>query len=221
MRRTSRIAVGIAAFAFALTAGTVFAQPYGMGPGMMHGMHHGMGGGHGPMAGPVGMLTQQDAGSSADMGLVHDLLMSHASIRRSVTNLSDGIKTVTESDDPRVARAIKAHVAGMSQRLDEGREFNIFSTTLPVLFQNREKIHSSVEMTDKGAVVTRTSADPKVVAALQGHATEVTELVHDGMFAMRRGMMRRMAMGPQPFRGDQGRDVSPENKPARAPQPAR
>lgn len=110
-----------------------------------------------------------------------------------MTRLPEGIRTVTESDDPQTAQAIKAHVASMSQRLNEGREFNIFSTTLPVLFENRDKIRSTVTMTDRGSVVTRTSTDAKVVAALQGHAAEVTELVDEGMVAMRRGMMTRMA----------------------------
>jgi len=85
----------------------------------------------------------------------------------------------------------------MSQRLDEKREFNIFSTTLPVLFENKDKIRSTVTVTDRGSIVTRTSTDPKVVAALQGHAAEVTELVDEGMVAMRRGMMTRMAMQPR------------------------
>ncbi len=147
------------------------------------------------MAGPVGMLTKQDAGSSADMGLVHELLANHDKIKRTVTNLPNGIRTVTESDDPQVAQAIKAHVASMSQRLKDGREFNIFSPTLPVLFENRDKIQSVVEVTNKGSIVTRTSTDAKVVAALQGHAAEVTELAQEGMVAMRRGMMSRMARG--------------------------
>ena len=143
------------------------------------------------------MLTRQDAGSSADMGLVHELLVNNQKIKRTVTRLPDGIKTVTESDDPQVALAIKAHVASMSQRLDEKREFNIFSTTLPVLFENKDKIRSTVTVTDRGSIVTRTSTDPKVVAALQGHAAEVTELVDEGMVAMRRGMMTRMAGQPR------------------------
>lgn len=186
--------VTVAALGLGVAAATATAQPFGMGPGMMHGMEHGAGG-HGPMAGAVGMLTRQDPGSSADMGLVHELLMNHDKIRRTVTNLPDGIRTVTESDDPRVAQSIKAHVASMSQRLKDGREFNIFSTTLPVLFENRDKIKSVVEATEKGSVVTRTSTDAKVVAALQGHAAEVTELAQEGMVAMRRGMMARMAGG--------------------------
>ena len=86
----------------------------------------------------------------------------------------------------------------MSQRLKDGREFNIFSSTLPVLFENPDKISSKGETTEKGAVVIQTSSDTKVIAALQAHAGEVTELVQDGMVAMRRGMMSRMAMGHDP-----------------------
>ncbi|MGZ5093741.1 MAG: hypothetical protein ACXWCY_08040 [Burkholderiales bacterium] len=207
MKRASRISLAIGgSLILSLAVGTVLGQPFGMGPGMM-GMMHGMApgmmhdmtpganaDGHGPMRGPVAMLTRQDAGSSADMGLVHELLVNHDQMRRTVTNLPDGIKTVTESDNPQVAQAIKAHVASMSQRLKDGREFNIFSTTLPVLFANKDKIESTVTMTDRGAAVTQRSTDAKVVAALQGHAAEVTELGQEGMVAMRRGMMRRMAM---------------------------
>lgn len=149
--------------------------------------------GHAPMAGATAMLTRQDAGSSADMGLVHELLVDHDKISRKVTNLSDGIRTVTESDDVKVAQALKAHVASMNARLQDGREFNIFSKTLPVLFENRDKIKSVVDLTAKGVVVTQTSGDPKVVAALQGHAAEVSGLAKDGMTAMMRGMRSRMA----------------------------
>lgn len=207
MKRSSKIALGVvASIGIGLAVAGALAHPDGMGPGMMSGMgrammhggdHGAAAAGHGPMAGAVGMLTRQDAGSSADMGLVHELVTNHTKIRRTVTNLPDGIKTVTESDDPQVAQTIKAHVASMSQRLKDGREFNIFSPTLPVLFENRDKIQSIVEVTEKGTIVTRTSSDAKVVAALQGHAAEVTELANEGPAAMMRGMMSRMAMGPR------------------------
>jgi hypothetical protein len=214
MKRSSRIAlVVVASMGIGLAVAGVFAQTGGMGPGMMggmgpgmmggmgpgmmHGMDHGPGaGGHGPMAGPVGMLTRQDPASAADMGVAMNLVHDNAKIRRTVTNLPDGIRTVTESDDPQVAQAIKTHVASMSQRLKDGREFNIFSPTLPVLFENRDKIQSVVEVTEKGSIVTRTSTDAKVVAALQGHAAEVTELVQEGPVAMMRGMRSRMAQRP-------------------------
>ena len=40
-------------------------------------------------------LTKQDAGSAADMDLVHDLLANNTKIKRSVTLLPNGIRTVT------------------------------------------------------------------------------------------------------------------------------
>jgi len=199
MKRSLELFAGIVAtLGLSLAVAAALGQSFGIGHGVMHRMDHaGPMRGSGPMAGPTAMLTTQDAGSAADMDLVHDLLFNNTGIKRSVTKLPDGIRTVTESDDPQVAQAIKSHVASMSQRLQDRREFNIFSSTLPILFENRDKIISKVEMTETGVVVTQTSADAKVVAAMQGHAGEVTELVQDGMVAMRRGMMTRMAMGPR------------------------
>jgi hypothetical protein len=127
--------------------------------------------------------------------------------RHDPKKLPDGIRTVTESDDPQVARSIQGHVASMSARLQDGREFDIFSTTLPVLFGNHDKIVSKIDMTGNGPVVTRTSTDPKVVAALQAHADEVTELVQDGMAALRRGMMTRMAGGHGGASNGMGRGI--------------
>jgi hypothetical protein len=68
--------------------------------------------------------------------------------------------------------------------------------------ENHDKIKSTVEMTEKGSAVTRTSTDAKVVTALQGHAAEVTELAQEGMVAMRRGMMASNAMRPRGPRAD-------------------
>ncbi len=199
MKTSSQIVIAAAAAAvFAVSAAWAQSTPRGPDANLHdHGsaghesmMRQGMG------RGPVGMLTTQDANSAADMGIAMNLVHENTKIRRTVTRLPDGIKTVTESDDPKIAQDIKAHVASMSGRLDSGREFNIFSTTLPVIFDNAKNIKSSVEYTAKGAIVTRTSKDPKVVAALQAHANEVTELVKEGPVAFHRGLDARMAMGP-------------------------
>ena len=167
----------------------------GMGPGRCMGSGMGMG------RGPVGMLTRQDDNSAADMSLVMNLVHDNVKIRRTVTRLPDGIRTITESDDPKLAQDIKVHVASMSSRLESGKEFNIFSTTLPVIFDHAKNIKSTIDYTAKGAIVTRTSQDPKVVAALQAHADEVTELVKEGPVAFHRGIDARMAMGPGGPRG--------------------
>jgi hypothetical protein len=184
MKRSTKLGLG-AAFAgtLGLAIAAAVAHPAdheGPMPMMMHE-------GAGPMA-----MQHGDASFRDDMQLVHAMLVDNTKIKRTVENLADGIRTVTESDDPAVARSIKAHVASMEKRLKEGRLFNLFSPTLPVIFQNRDKIKTTVEKTDKGAIVTQTSTDTKVVAALQAHAQEVNELARDGMVAMMRNMRNAM-----------------------------
>ena len=187
MKRSSKIAIAVVTTGFGVAIAAAFAHPGGMGPGMM------MQGKAGPMGGPMaGGMQHGDASFRDDMQLVHAMLFDHEKIKRSVTNLPDGIRTVTTSEEAAIARAIKAHVASMEKRLGEGRIFNLFSPTLPVLFDNKDRIKTVVQMTDQGSIVTQTSADPKVVAALQAHAIEVSELARDGMAAMMRNMRAAM-----------------------------
>jgi len=181
--------------------------------GMMHPGDHGVQGeahGHtdGPSAGS-GTGRSYDGAFSADMNLVYQLLHAHDRIERSVTRLPDGIRTLTESNDAQVAQALKAHVSSMMERLREARVFNLFSDTLPVLFAKKERIETRVETTRNGIAVTQTSKDPEVVAALQGHADEVSELARDGMIAMMRGMHRNMAMMRRGAAFGQDRRASP------------
>ncbi len=209
MKHSSQIAIAVAA-TLVFAAATASAQSAGTGMSHDHGAT-----GHGPMMGrgmgPSAMLTKQDANSATDMGLVMDLVHNNTKIKRTVTKLPDGITTVTESDDPKVAQSIQAHVASMAGRLKDGREFNLFSTTLPVIFDNADKTRSMIKMTDKGAIVTRTSTDAKLVAAMQAHAGEVTELVQGGPAAFHRGLSARMAMGSGGPRGAMAPATSTNN----------
>lgn len=206
MKRSYRLATTLAGVLGIALATVAFAHSgavgggSGMGMGMMMmrgGMMHGMGPGMmmqdqgGPMGVPMAGM-QGDASFQDDMQLVHAMIFDHQKITRSITKLPDGIRTVTESGDPAVARAIQAHVGRMETRLQEGKIFNLFSPTLPVIFENREKITTVVKNTEKGAIATQTTADAKVAAALQAHAEEVSELARDGMAAMMRGMRSRM-----------------------------
>jgi Spy/CpxP family protein refolding chaperone len=211
MKFSRKLAIGTVAAAGLAAAVAVFAHPGAMGQGIGSAM--GLGMGPGMMGAMMGGGGQHDAAFGADMGLVHEMLGSHDKIGRKVSNLPNGIRTVTESDDPRVAQTIKAHVASMANRLEQGHEFNLFSPTIPVLFENRDKIRTAVEPTEKGVVVTQTSDDAKVVAALQAHAAEVSELVRDGMVAMMRAARVRAAAVPatgaprSPYAGQQDREI--------------
>jgi len=171
---------GIALVVSALGSAGVAQQ--GMGSG------HGMRGGHGMMA----MLQGVDT-THAEVAELRDLFMNHRQISRTVTNLPDGIRTVTEADDPDLAAVIVSHVVGMNARVQEGLDpqIGIQSPTLDVIFANRDLIDTVLEPTPTGIVVIQTSSDPETVAALQTHAAEVTDMVNHGMRAVRGAMMRQ------------------------------
>ena len=146
--------------------------------------------------GPAQMGNGHDDGTMAQMSAIHELFLNHDRITRTVTNLPDGIRTVTESDDPRIAQILKDHVTSMRQRVDAGNDpgLPIESQALRTIFQNYDKIHTTVETTATGVVVIQTSIDQTTVAALQQHASEVTDFVKDGMAAMHTAMMKNGGM---------------------------
>jgi hypothetical protein len=138
------------------------------------------------------MGLRHDSATMAQMAIIHELIMSHDRITRTVTNLPDGIRTTTESDDPLMAQRIREHVATMNVRVvaadDPGLRME--SPALRTLYQNGDKIRTIIDTTARRVVVVQTSRDSVTVAALQQHASEVTDLVRDGMAAMHRAMMK-------------------------------
>ena len=97
------LALGVGGYAFADSsedAGPGFGPPF---------LQHGMGGMIGPRMGGPGMMMGMGRGSATmeQHGIIHQLLANHDRVRRTVTNLPDGIRTETTSDDPRVAEWIK------------------------------------------------------------------------------------------------------------------
>lgn len=149
--------------------------------------------GGGQHQGPMGrgmMGAGHDAGIMAG---VHELFMGHDQITRTVTSLPDGIRTVTESPDARLARLLKDHVkisnAQVIRGVDPGLPME--SDALRAIFALHADIRTTIETTANGVIVTQTSSNPKAVAALQQHAAEVTTFVNDGMAAMRDAMMKK------------------------------
>ncbi len=173
------LALGIGTYTF--TAWSEEASPgfmghatgMGVGPGiMMHGAH--------------------DSRTRAQLGVIHELLANHDRIKRTVTNLPNGIRTVTESDDPQVAAWIKTHVSSMGERVNAGDDpgLPIESPSLHAIFRDNDKIHTTTATIEKGVAVVQTSDDPNTVTELQTHAGEVTDLVEGGMAALHAAMIR-------------------------------
>lgn len=183
--------IGISAAAFAVAVGTYAftassqESRHGFGP---HAMGHGMA----RMMGRGMMGHGGNAATANQVRDIHALLADHTRIKRTVTNLPDGIRTVTESDDPTVAQTIKTHVADMMRRVEAGDNADLPMQTsrLHAIFRNKDKIATKWETTEKGIVVVQTSSDPETIAALQAHAADVTGLVQGGMPALHAAMMR-------------------------------
>ena len=191
-------ALGVGVYAF-----TAHSQDRhrGHGPFGQQGMMPGMG------MMEMGMMGMaHDSATTSQLQVIHTLLVNHDRITRSVTNLPDGIRTVTESDDPALAAQIKTHVAEMGGRVGAGDDpgLPIESDALHAIFRGNDKIATSYDTTDKGVAVVQTSDDAKTVAALQTHAAEVSELVRGGMAALHTAMMKNhggMMGGPMMMRG--------------------
>lgn len=163
---------------------------HGMGAGM-HG-HGADGSGHDEvnMPGLRGLnASEEESGELAIM------FRNFQTISREVTNLPNGIRTVTRSSDAAVMEALISHVVGMISRVETGDDPQIFiqSPTLDIFFARGDRIDTEVDVTDAGIVVLQTSDDPELVEALQVHAAEVTAMADRGMQAVHEMMMTRAA----------------------------
>ena len=119
-----------------------------------------------------------------DMELFRYLLDHRSEIRRSVERLADGVETLTESDDPEVAEKIRAHVASMYERLEDGRPIHRRDPLFAEIFRNADAIAMKMEKTEKGIRVRETSSDPYVVKLIQAHADVVSRFLENGYSEM-------------------------------------
>jgi len=179
------VALGAGFYAFRAHSQDRHHGPFG---GRMMGMGSGMMG-----MGPGMMGMAPDSATMTQLQVIHTLFINHDRIKRTVTNLPNGIRTLTESDDPAIAAQIKSHVAEMSSRVEAGDDpgLPIESDSLHAIFRNKDKIHTSYETTETGVAVVQTSDDAAAVAELQTHAAEVSEFVRTGMEALHTAMMKK------------------------------
>ena len=187
---------GVALVVVAVLAGAAFTlrEPaLAQMMGHMHGGQHGHGAdgiGHDEVNMPGLRGENATPEESAELAL---MFRNFQTFTREVTNLPDGIRTVTRSSDPEVMAALVSHVTGMIARVENLDDPKIFiqSPTLDVFFQRGDGITSDIEVTDEGIVVVQTSTDPEVVAAMQTHAAEVSDMAARGMQAVHEMMMKQ------------------------------
>jgi hypothetical protein len=116
----------------------------------------------------------------------HYLLEHRDRIRRTVTARPDGVETITESDDPSVADAIRTHVGAMRARLEERRPIHARDPLFAAVFQHADAIDMRIEDTPHGVRVTEISADPWVAKLILAHAEVVSRFLANGFAEMHR-----------------------------------
>jgi hypothetical protein len=121
-----------------------------------------------------------------DMELFHYLLANRDKITREVTNLPNGIDTMTRSGDPEVAAKLKAHVASMLKRMEEGRPIHARDPLFAELFRNAKKVTVKYEPFAEGVHVVETSEDDYTVKLLHEHGRVVSLFIKNGMQEMHR-----------------------------------
>lgn len=181
----TRLALGAALAVTLATPHAALAQMHG------HGHGHGADGtGHDEATMPGLRGDNASPQESAELAI---LFRNFQTLSREVSDLPNGIRTLTRSSDEEVMEVLVSHVIGMIDRVDAKDDPKIFiqSPTLDVFFLHGDRITSEIDITDDGIEVIQTSDDPEVVEALQVHAAEVSAMVEQGMHAVHQMMMQR------------------------------
>jgi hypothetical protein len=190
----SRITIGLLVLVVLAAAGVLFfkGNPFYM-------MSHHMSGGtqthgaNGTRHDEVNMPGLRGANATPDESAeLAVMFRNFETITRDVTNLPNGIRTVTRSTDEDVMDQLVSHVFGMIRRVadKDDPEIIIQSPILDIFFERGDEIETEIKLTDEGIVVIQKSKDPELIAALQEHAAEVTDLADRGMAAVHERMMQ-------------------------------
>jgi len=115
-----------------------------------------------------------------DQSVFHRLLQRHDAIRRELSRIDGGIRTVTTSADPEVAALLRDHVPAMHRRLQEGFRLRRWDPLYVAIFDYRDRIRMRVELLPDGVEVEQTSDDPRVVDLIRAHGEAVNGFVASG-----------------------------------------
>jgi len=115
-----------------------------------------------------------------DQDVFHTLLRHHEQIHREVTNIPNGIRSLTTSENPDIVKLLHDHVPAMHHRLEENFGLRYWDPAFPEIFAQREKVRMEVTLVPNGALVEETSEDANVVKLIQAHGLVVSLFVQKG-----------------------------------------
>lgn len=128
----------------------------------------------------MGAVLGAQGRGTADMQVMHQLVDNRAKITRTVTPRPDGVESLTESDDPAIAKLIQTHVEAMGARVKERRPIHQRDPLFVEVFKYADRIAMQYEATPKGIRVIETSTDAYAVKLIQAHAEVVSLFLKNG-----------------------------------------
>jgi hypothetical protein len=131
---------------------------------------------------------------------IHLLFNQHEEVRRTVTMTKDGYVSLTESDDPKVAGALKEHVRQMEDRLKGGLMVRRHDPAFAEFSEYYDQMTLVIEPTEKGLRVSVTGTTPAAVKVAQNHANVVTDFATHGWEGHDRehGAVLNAGLAPEP-----------------------
>lgn len=151
-----------------------------------------------PAVAQPGRGRGRDERHKEDHEVFHFLLTHHKKIKRTVKEIPNGVETITESEDPKIAAKLKEHVRWMQYRVEKVKPIRMRDPLFRELFKNAHKITMKRKETKKGVLVTETSKDPSVVKLIRAHAKAVSGFV-------KRGFAEAMKSHPVPAQTKPGK----------------
>lgn len=115
-----------------------------------------------------------------DQDVFHTLLRHHEQIHREVTNIPNGIRSLTTSENPNIVKLLHDHVPAMHHRLEENFGLRYWDPAFPEIFAQREKVRMEVTLVPNGVLVEESSEDANVVKLIHAHGLVVSLFVQKG-----------------------------------------
>ena len=111
---------------------------------------------------------------------IHALFDAHDKIHRDLKLTAEGYTALTESDDPKVAAALKKHVGQMQARLGEGLSVRRWDPAFAEYCDHYAEMDHQFTTTDKGVRMTVKGRTVNAVKIAQNHAKVVSAFAAHG-----------------------------------------
>lgn len=128
-------------------------------------------------------VSAQPAGrgmASEAQAEIHALFDNHGQVRRMVTKTEDGYQALTESDDPKVAAALKKHVKQMEARLESGLRVRRWDPAFEEYVEHYADMTHAFEETEKGVKATVKGKTEAAAKVARNHAGVVSAFAAHG-----------------------------------------